>query len=308
MADFQRARILKAALDAVSERGYEGTPVSAIVAHARVSRKTFYELFTSREDCLLAVLDESLAQAARAVAPAYEADGGWSQRLRGALAALLVFLEQERDMGEFALSYMVGCWPSGRERRARLLGLLERAVDEGRSQARPGHMPPPLAAEVVVGGALTVIHAQLQGGPRPLIALVNLLMWMIVLPYLGPAAAGRELRRTLPAPAVTPSKPARGPLADLDMRITYRTARVLAIIAEEPGRSNSKIGADAEITDAGQISKLLARLAHLGLVVNTGAGQRMGTANAWQLTRRGERVDAAIRREFATGGHPRSGL
>ncbi len=306
MADVQRARLLRAALDVVSERGYEGTPVAAIVARARVSRKTFYELFTSREDCLLAVLDESLAQVARAVAPAYETDGRWSQRLRGALVALLVFLEHERDMGLFVLSYMLGCWSSDSERRARVLELLERAVDEGRSQSQPGHMPPPLAAEIVVGGSLTVIHGHLQGAPRPLNALVNPLMWTMVLPYLGPTAARKELRRTPPAPVLTPPKPARGPLADLDMRVTYRTARALAIIAEAPGSSNSKIGAGAGITDAGQISKLLARLAQLGLIENTGAGQRMGAANAWRLTRKGEEVDTAIRREFASGGHLRS--
>jgi AcrR family transcriptional regulator/DNA-binding MarR family transcriptional regulator len=307
MAEFQRARLLRATLETVSERGYGGAPVAAILARAGVSRKTFYELFDSREDCLSAVFEESVARLARAVAPAYEAEGKWSERVRAALAALLTFLESERDVGAFALSHVVGYWPRGPEHRARLLELLERVVDEGRSQAKQGHTLSPLTAEVVVGGALAVIHARLQSSQQRLIALVNPLMWMIVLPYLGPAAAARELRRTPPEPAVRTSKPARGPLEGLDMRVTYRTARVLAAIAEEPGLSNSEISSHAEITDQGQISKLLARLAHLGLVENTGAGQQMGAANAWQLTSRGEEVDAAIRREFAAGGPGQSG-
>jgi AcrR family transcriptional regulator len=306
MAEFQRARVLRATLETVSERGYYGTPVAAILARAGVSRKTFYELFDSREDCLSAVLEESVARVAHAVAPAYEAEGRWSERLRAILAALLAFLESERDVGAFALSHVVGYWPRDAERRARQLELLERIVDEGLSQAKPGHTPSPLTAEIVVGGVLAVIHARLQSSPQRLVALVNPLMWMIVLPYLGPAAAARELRRTPPEPALRVYKPTRSPLEGLDMRVTYRTARVLAAIAEEPGLSNIEISADAEITDQGQTSKLLARLAHLGLVVNTGAGQPMGAANAWHLTGRGKEVDSAIRREFAAGGPAQS--
>ncbi|MGA2455781.1 MAG: helix-turn-helix domain-containing protein [Solirubrobacteraceae bacterium] len=72
MAEFQRARLLRAALVEVSERGFGDTPVARIIARAGVSRTTFYELFDNREDRFAAVFDESVAQLARAVALAYE--------------------------------------------------------------------------------------------------------------------------------------------------------------------------------------------------------------------------------------------
>jgi hypothetical protein len=125
-------------------------------------------------------------------------------------------------------------------------------------------------------------------------------MSMIVLPYLGSAAARRELSR--PRPAASASAPVNGngasdPLAGLQMRLTFRTMRVLSVIAEQPGLSNRKVSAGAGISDQGQISKLLTRLAGQGLAENTGKGQPAGLANAWRLTPRGKQLERAFRHE-----------
>ena len=65
------------------------------------------------------------------------------------------------------------------------------------------------------------------------------------------------------------------------MRLTYRTARVLEGIAEHPGLSNRQAGERAGIADAGQVSRLLARLERLGLLANRGPGRVKGEPNAW---------------------------
>jgi DNA-binding MarR family transcriptional regulator len=78
------------------------------------------------------------------------------------------------------------------------------------------------------------------------------------------------------------------------MRLTYRTARVLSVIAEHPGASNREVADSAGIVDQGQISKLLGRLEGLGLIENAiEVGRR--SANAWVLSPRGERVERGIR-------------
>ncbi|WP_410506027.1 helix-turn-helix domain-containing protein [Mycolicibacterium mucogenicum] len=41
-------------LDAVADRGYQPVTVAHVVAKARISRRTFYELFDSKEDCFAA--------------------------------------------------------------------------------------------------------------------------------------------------------------------------------------------------------------------------------------------------------------
>jgi hypothetical protein len=180
--------------------------------------------------------------------------------------------------------------------------------------------PPPLTAEGIVGAVLSVIHARLLDrlGRRrnttngssphattvthdPLTDLSSALTAMVVAPYLGKSAATKELACPAPRPSRTAKAHFRrhdpsseDPLQGLDMRLTYRTLRVLTAIATEPGISNRKVADAAGIHDQGQISKLLARLERLGLAHNTGDGQPRGEPNAWTLTRRGSEVATAI--------------
>ncbi len=144
------------------------------------------------------------------------------------------------------------------------------------------------------------ISARARGRVRarnggPLTSLAGPLMGMVVLPYLGSAAAARELAR--PVPKVTAAGPSvrEDPLRGLDMRLTYRTVRVLLAIAAAPGASNRQVGDAAGIADQGQTSKLLQRLLHLGLILNAGDGEvRRGGPNAWRLTLRGEQLQRTI--------------
>ncbi len=54
--------------------------------------------------------------------------------------------------------------------------------------------------------------------------------------------------------------------------------------------------------DQGQISKLLGRLEHLGLIENTGMGALRGEPNAWRLTHRGSEIELAIHRQATPVG------
>jgi hypothetical protein len=190
------------------------------------------------------------------------------------------------------------------ESREAVFALLAEALDEGRgAHARGGELPA-LTAEGLVGAAVAILCKRLQARDRePLSELLDPLMSMIVLPYLGSAAAGRERKRPTPeAPAqavrsVSPSGDvwSEDPLREVPMRLTYRTARVLEVAATHPGASNRLVGERAGIYDQGQVSKLLARLGRLGLLENTGEGQARGSANAWWLTPKGVRVTQSIR-------------
>ncbi len=138
-----------------------------------------------------------------------------------------------------------------------------------------------------------------------MVALLNPLMGLIVLPYLGPAAAEKEL--TLPTPQIPPAPGARSisrgepgnALAGLQMRVTRRTLLVLGAIAAQPGASNRQVAEHAGVSDQGQISKLLARLEGLGLIENLGGEQPSGAPNQWLLTPRGLQVQNAISTETA---------
>jgi hypothetical protein len=180
-------------------------------------------------------------------------------------------------------------------------------VDEGRGESARAADVTPLTAEGLVGAAFAIVYARLlRGEQRPLTELLGELMGMIVLPYLGPAAARREHAR--PVVAILPASPSSSPVAPrggrdpfegVPMRLTYRTARVLLAIAElsagGASPSNRAVGDRASVHDPGQISKLLRRLEGLGLLQNTGAGHAKGEPNAWMLTAKGEQVAQSVR-------------
>ncbi len=304
LAEFQRSRLLTAALDEASERGCRETSIGAVVARARVSRETFYEIFATREDCLAAVFEESLARIAAVVEPAYAGPRQWRERLRSALAALLAFLEDEPELGGFALAYITAPGTQHQRRRQCLLEALRGELERGRSEARVHPATSPLTAELLVGGVLAVIQARIEAGSGQLMPILNPLMSMIVLQYLGPAAANSELSRTPPEHTPRRVQPRRLDARALDTRLTYRTARVLKVIAHAPGASNVEIADRVEVADQGQISRLLARLARQQLIENT-APDLPGAANAWRLTRRGRRLESTIARDFAGTGQTR---
>ncbi len=126
------------------------------------------------------------------------------------------------------------------------------------------------------------------------------LMGMIVLPYLGKAAAARETSRPA-ARRKPPTPPSGDPLRELDMRLTYRTVQVLLAIAalggRGPGPSNRQVAEAAGVADPGQISKLLARLEHLGLIENEGGPPAPGEPHVWRLTPKGAEIERTIRRQ-----------
>jgi AcrR family transcriptional regulator len=290
VADIQRARMLAALVEVVSEHGAASLTVTHIVARSGVSRRTFYELFEDSEDCFLAALDHAVTRIGRAVASAYEQPGPWRTRIRAALTVLLELLDDDPDVGRLLIVESLAAGPRALAYRERALGPVIAAVDEGRGEARRGDGAPPLTAASVVGGVLAVLHSHLLA-ERPRVAeLVSPLMSMIVLPYLGQAAAQRELQRPISPRRDLPRERFKSPLGDLDMRLTYRTVRVLGAIARHPACSNRQVGQAAGIEDQGQISKLLARLQKLGLVDNADTSSSRGGPNAWVLTARGEGV------------------
>ena len=307
VGEIQRSRLLAGAVATIDELGYPRATVGRITARARLSRRTFYQMFANRDECFAAVLEEVAATVAGELAAAGLEGLPWRERVRMGVWAILAFFDREPALARVCVVQALRAGPLVLERREAVLARLAAVVDEGRAEGARGEGLTPVTAEGVVGAAFAIVYSRLsRRDGEPLTGLLGELMAMIVLPYLGPAAARRERSRPAPAaPAVAPRtraaapRSARDPLADVNLRLTHRTARVLEGIAELSGRgsdpSNREVATFAGVTDPGQISKLLRRLERLGLLVNTGAGHAKGEPNAWALTPKGERVTQSIR-------------
>jgi AcrR family transcriptional regulator len=295
VADMQRARMMAAMAEVCAERGVANVTVAHVVARAGVSRRTFYEQFSDREECFLAALDEAIECAERRVLPAFVREERWRRRVGAALLALLEFLDDEPHMAGLLIVESLGAGERALARRRQVLERVHAAVDEGRCEARGGAALPPLTPEAAVGGVLSVLHSRLCERNRgTLVPLAAQLTSMLVLPYVGSAAAARELRRPVPSRPDGHRPVPANPLRDLEMRLTYRTVRVLLSIADRPNSSNRELALVSGVSDQGQMSKLLMRLEKLGLVENVGAGHARGGPNAWTLTPKGEQVRHAI--------------
>jgi AcrR family transcriptional regulator len=297
--EMQRRRLLLAMSEVLAEHGYEDASIGRVCKRAGVSRRTFYEIFHDRDECLLVAFDGAVERIAEPVLVAWDGSGSWRERIRGALSALLEQLDAEPAAARVCVVETLKGGPSVMERRARILGILVDAVERGREEAKSGSEPPPLAGQGVVGGALSVLHTRLleapSEGPRPPLSdLAGALMAMVVHPYLGAAAARRELERPPPKTTSTNNGTIRDPFKGLSIRFTYRTARVLATIAANAGASNRFVADRSGVSDDGQMSRLLTRLERAGLIENGGQGRIKGEANAWTLTERGEAVQAAL--------------
>jgi AcrR family transcriptional regulator len=294
--------MLSSAIAVVSEHGYGEMSVARVATGAGVSRRTFYDLFEDREDCFLAAFDETVARARMLVLEGYASEHAWEARVRAALLAFLSFLDREPELRSLLVVDALRAGPRVQGRRAEVLAELSMALHQTGLEAR-GELGvlPELTGEGVTGAVLGVIHTRLSSGrPGRTLTLLNPLMGVILLPYLGSEAAQRELAHPEPNSRRSGSQGTeqeaalRAPLAGLPMRVTYRTLLVLSAVAGAPGASNREVADRAGVTDQGQISKLLARLQGIGLVENTSPGQPSGAANQWQLTPRGLKVEQAL--------------
>ncbi|CNM97822.1 TetR/AcrR family transcriptional regulator [Mycobacterium tuberculosis] len=91
--DSFRLRLLDGLVASIGERGYRATTVSDIVRHARTSKRTFYDRFTSKEQCFLELLladNETLGNSIRA---AVDPNADWHDQIRQAVEAYVTHIE-----------------------------------------------------------------------------------------------------------------------------------------------------------------------------------------------------------------------
>jgi len=293
----QRARVIAAAIEAVEDVGRQGLTVADIAARARVARKTFYDVFDDLEDCFCGAFEYVIDQARAPLREAFQRESDWQAGMRGALRELLALAEEQPGLARLCLLEALA--PAGRVAvvRSRVVHEIAEVIDRARDVGdAEGRVPEGLVvAEAIVGGIFTVIHLRLLSSEEAELAdLLDPCMYLLVAPYLGTERAANEHTSRPRTVRVRPPRlvaDRERPLEGLEIRLTYRTVRVLGALSEYPGACNREVAAAAGVLDPGQISKLLHRLEGLELVENRlGAKSTARTGNAWHLTPRGAQV------------------
>jgi AcrR family transcriptional regulator len=84
-----RERLLKGLHRAIEERGYRETTVADIVRHARASRSTFYQVFATKDECLLALMEAANRSLMRRISTAVDPAAPWPAQTRQAVTAYI---------------------------------------------------------------------------------------------------------------------------------------------------------------------------------------------------------------------------
>jgi AcrR family transcriptional regulator len=198
VTESQRNRIHQAMIEVVSERGYPETRVVDVIGVAGVSRKTFYELFDSKEDCFLAAYDVLLGNLLGDAGDAFEARAGapWAERIAAALEILLEHLGAHPDEARFAIVEVLAAGPKALARRDAALRQFTGFLESGRSETSielPG-----ITSLSLAGGINELLYSEiLHGAAARLPSRLPDLMFWVTLPFLGPegAIAQRERAR-----------------------------------------------------------------------------------------------------------------
>ncbi|MGB3481752.1 MAG: helix-turn-helix domain-containing protein [Mycobacterium sp.] len=82
-----RSRLLDGLAASIEERGYRETTVADIVRHARTSKRTFYDQFGNKDDCLLELLDIDNARMITEIQAAVDPDAHWHTQVEQAIAS-----------------------------------------------------------------------------------------------------------------------------------------------------------------------------------------------------------------------------
>jgi AcrR family transcriptional regulator len=190
----QRERLIVAMLKAAAELGYLETNVQDVIDRAGVSRPTFYEHFSNKEDCFLAAFDTTAERLRKQIAAAARKGGDvWRERIRFALEALLRFATREPDTARTMVVEARAASAAAVRRRVELMDHFTNCLQSEARELLPETSPQPtLTASGIVGGVEALLYSRLcKHKYDQLENLLPSLMYFVVLPYEGHEAAGK---------------------------------------------------------------------------------------------------------------------
>lgn len=172
-----RSRLLEGMAQAVADKGYADTTIADVVRQACVSRRTFYEHFASKAECLVALYEAASHNALQVLRAAIDPAHDWEEQVERALRAYLEAMACNPVLLRTLFIEILGLGPEGLAARRRvnqeIADYMLAVVN-----ARPsGCKVTPQLAMAVVGGIHELVLQAIEEGRAA------------ELPQLTPAAA-----------------------------------------------------------------------------------------------------------------------
>jgi len=190
----QRERLIAGLAEAVAENGYSGTTIAHITRHAAVSRRTFYEHFSSKDECFVAAYDTVMAELRERVSEGFEEASDWPHTVRSGIGAMLAFLAAEPQLARLSMVEALVAGPVVIEHYdAAIQSFVPyfRSGREGRSPEVLARLSP-TTEEALVGGMVSLISRRIIAGKaEDLEELLPDLVEFTLTPYLGSQEASK---------------------------------------------------------------------------------------------------------------------
>ncbi|WP_233608452.1 TetR/AcrR family transcriptional regulator [Nocardia stercoris] len=184
-----RRRILDAMGDAVRAHGYREATVADVVRLARTSRRTFYEHFSSKQDCYIALLAERNHLTVATIQAAVDVDAPWRSQVRQAVEAWIdvqtadpvlthSWIRDVPAMGEASHALQ-------RDTSAEFVSLVRALADTERFRAAGLRPPTRDGAVMLLGGFRELIATAVEDG-RDITDIVDVAVDSAIALLLGP--------------------------------------------------------------------------------------------------------------------------
>jgi AcrR family transcriptional regulator len=182
----QRARIVSALAEETSAKGYRAVTVADIVKRAGIARNTFYENFSSKEECFLATQEYAMSTALERVVAAAGSFAEWPERVRAGLAAFLGYVIEEPALARTCMVDALSAGPDSvryyEESQQAFVSLFQLGRDVS---PRGGDLPETLE-EALIGGVFWILYQRLTvSRPEAIEELLPELVEFTLTPYLG---------------------------------------------------------------------------------------------------------------------------
>jgi AcrR family transcriptional regulator len=162
--EVQRGRLLDALAEVIAEEGYLDTTVHKILKRAGISRRTFYEIFTDKEDCFLVAYQEAADHVIVLVQRACRLGGTPEIRIENGLRAMFEFVEREPQVARMCIVEAMAAGEKARVRRAKTMERLTGLVAEALEPRCDSHEESLLRARVLTGGVHEMVYDSLTRG------------------------------------------------------------------------------------------------------------------------------------------------
>ena len=171
-----RRRLLDGLAASIAERGYRETTVADVVRAARTSKRTFYDHFSTKEECFVELLAANNEDLVAALAEGVDPDANWREQVRQAVTAYVRTIEATPAI---TLSWIrelpalgEGARPMLRQGFERLSAMIV-ALSDGPGFRAAGVPPLSHEAAVILVGGLRELTAQTVEDGRPVAGMIE---------------------------------------------------------------------------------------------------------------------------------------